>query len=114
MGQEGIIKTLVNNGVLINEGVRYSSPLEAAAYHGQLGTVELLLQLGADYNIYKASQRGYGSALNAAAAEGHVAVVRALIAAGTDIDLGRHDKSGDTAVSIAARHGHSAVVRDLV
>lgn len=68
-------------------------------------TVEILLDAGADVNI-QGSLEGF-TALMTAAAEGQLEVVRLLLERGADPTL--EDVDGDTALSFAREHGHTAV-----
>lgn len=77
-GNSAAVAKLLDAGAPVAppEGTRSrTTPLELAAMSGDLATVELLLQHGADPN---------GSALSEAVTFGHAEVVRKLIAAGAD------------------------------
>lgn len=66
---------LLDGGADINE-VAVMTPLQMAALNGQLGSVEVLIERGADLN---ATTSIIGAALHAAAQRGHADIVAALV-----------------------------------
>ncbi|KAI0506067.1 hypothetical protein F5B22DRAFT_651114 [Xylaria bambusicola] len=69
-----------------NASGQYGNPLQAAAYHGHEGIVELLLYFDVDVN---AEDGQYGTALQAASRQGHENIVQILLQHGANLDLGR-------------------------
>lgn len=86
------------------------SALVAAAYHGKLGTVQLLLATPG-VNVELQTHIG-NTALYASAFSGHWEVVKLLLKAGANGN--RTNNNGDTAVYAAAINGHRLVVKELV
>ena len=99
--------------------------LMAAARSGNVETVELLLERGADPNAFESLQ--HQTALMWAAAEGHTAAVGALLEAGADPDMQAREtelterttrvdfpSGGFTALMFAARNAHEATARRLI
>lgn len=86
------------------------SALVAAAYHGKLGTVQVLLNTpGVDLEI----QTHIGNtALYASSFSGHWEVVKMLLKAGANATL--VNNNGDTAVYAAAVNGHRLVINQLL
>ncbi len=78
-GQETVrdLTTSHSQGFLNARGGRLHTPLQAAAWIGQLDIVELLLKHDADPNIYGGSEGG--SALSAAAHNGNPSAVELLL-----------------------------------
>lgn len=121
------------NQCLYNGG---DSPLQAAAEHGNLELVRLLLDEGADPNLASANgwpaltiaaERGHinivqelltrganpntvnsATPLMRAAESGHPEVIRELLAHGADRE--RQNPRGEDALSIARRAGHSSII----
>ena len=85
-------------------------PLYVASSTGQTVAVRALLCAGAD----KDAQTGADgdTPLHGAASNGYAEVTRVLLTAGADRD--RHNKHGETPLSIASQKRHSQVVRALV
>lgn len=81
-----------------------SKVLVAAAAHGHLAVVELLLRAVPEHCWYRALVR--------AAEHGHMAVVDLLL--GRRVHPTRASLGGDTAIVRAARYGHLAVVQRLL
>lgn len=86
-GHLEIAKSLITSGADINSGSNYISPLEAAAYHGYLPVVKLLIDKKADLDRCGCSSRGYGSALHSSCAEDNFDVVKALVNAGGSLSV---------------------------
>ncbi|CAK9064067.1 unnamed protein product [Durusdinium trenchii] len=104
---EGQVHDLLNGE---NEFGDWDTALTAAAEHGHLEVVCLLLEAGADKNA--AGEFFGGTALRAAATRGHLEVVRLLLRAGADKNAATTD--GETALMRAAHNGHLEVVRLLL
>lgn len=81
-GYTGIMRRLIALGANVN-ALAYSvihygvTPLEAAAFHGQMAAVQLLLYHGAD--VASMGPEYNGSAVHAAAEGGHVGVLRQFL-----------------------------------
>ncbi|CAK9064066.1 unnamed protein product [Durusdinium trenchii] len=104
---EGQVHDLLNGE---NEFGDWDTALTAAAEHGHLEVVCLLLEAGADKNA--AGEFFGGTALRAAATRGHLEVVRLLLRAGADKNAATTDR--EKALMGAAEHGHLDVVRLLL
>lgn len=87
------------------------TPLAFAAYKGNTEIVVLLLENGADVNLYNENQYGT-TALIEAAQRGQPEVVKLLLDHGADIN--QQDKYGDPALNWATYYGHLDVVQLLV
>jgi len=87
------------------------TPLQRAAYLGNVDIVETLLLHGADLN-YPPSADGY-SALGAACGQGNLNVVKKLIAAKVDVNAFANSK-GESSLAIAARTGNQDIVLELI
>ena len=81
----------------------WGGPLRRAATNGQLKTVKLLLDRGADVHADN------DNALRSAAENGQLESVRLLLDRGADIHV-----QNDTALRWAAEHGHSKIVALLL
>jgi ankyrin repeat protein len=86
-----------------------NSPVQYAAYRGELPLVELLLKAGANPD---GRLEEWKTPLMYAAAEGHLGCCRALVAAGADIHW--LNKDGANALSEAVGDSQPAVVRWLL
>ncbi|MDE3000877.1 MAG: ankyrin repeat domain-containing protein [Gemmatimonadota bacterium] len=85
-----------------------SSPLHYAASTGQVPTIDVLVDAGADVN---AQDRDKKTPLHVASGEGQIAAISALIEAGAD----PNGLPGQvTPIYSAARNGHVAAIRVLV
>ncbi|MBI2687578.1 MAG: ankyrin repeat domain-containing protein [Acidobacteria bacterium] len=84
------------------------SGLHAAAFHGQLAAVRLLLELGADPNTRDTGDNAYP--LHFAAGLGHLEIVRALLDAGGDVH-GFGDVHEGGVIGWAAAPTHPAQAR---
>lgn len=86
-----------------------TSALQAAAYDGHSGIVQLLLKMGEDVN----AQTGVvGSALQAASLRGHSEIVRLLLNSGADANA--NGGSWGSALGAASSGGHIEIVRLLL
>lgn len=90
------------------EGGLFLTPLQAAAFKGDVNTIRLLLDAGAEVNV---SGGQFGSALHAVAFQGHENVVRILLSSGADTHLDSIDWG--TPILAAAYSRRKAVVRIL-
>ncbi|CAE7558592.1 Ank2 [Symbiodinium natans] len=92
-------------------GTSYVTPLGAAALHGQLATVRLLLGAGADKD-----GRNGRAPLTLAASRDHMHVVRTLLDANADKDKISDIADGLqlTPLASACHHGHTQVARLLL
>ena len=87
--------------------------LMRAADHGHVGTVDALLERGADANKQTTSGRlSGGTALMWAADKGHVGTVEVLLGRGADANM--QSTYGGTALMIAASNGRKEVVDVLL
>jgi len=94
----------------IRESMLQQTPLMAAAHTGDIPTLELLLEAGAEVN---ARNEHGGTALMYAAESGHNAAVALLLDAGAEIDA-VESSVGHTALFRAAQSGHLHTVRLLI
>lgn len=103
VGVPEITRQLLEAGAAADRGFD-ELPLHVAAARGDLATVDLLLEGGA--NVDRAEEDGL-TALMAAAWTGHLPVVERLLRAGADPN---RVGDGTTALGNAARQGHEAIV----
>jgi ankyrin repeat protein len=80
-----------------------------AAAAGQVDTVRLLIDNGADLN---AKNDDGSTALMVAALKGHLEIVRTLLAAGADVSV--QDLDQDSALKLAVENGHAELVKILL
>jgi ankyrin repeat protein len=143
-GHEAVVRLLLENGANIDAkviAVRINAfegtALHLAAREGHKAVVELLLEKGANIDakvIVNAVHYIEGTALHLAAREGHKAVVQLLLEKGANVDTKViADDGGDsdcgsfnssdggggyslegTALHLAAKGGHKAVVQQLL
>ncbi len=98
---------LVKNRARLNlRNKNGESALSIAAFIGQLPQVKLLVEAGAEVNIYGWPPLAY------AAYNGHLAVAEYLIKRGADVN--GKAANGGTALFFAARFGHQPVVELLL
>lgn len=112
-GQLETVLLLLDNGADVNLGVRGDgNPLIAAARRGHAEVVRVLLERGAEIDRVVP---GDENALIQAAWNGHADVVALLIGWGADVNV-RVVERGEvrTALRMASRSGHDAVVRILL
>ena len=95
----------------VNQGDRWGcTPLSIAASYGYTEVVNALLKAGADVN--QARTDSEATPLIMAATFGYMETVNVLLEAGAVMNL--RDKSGSTALWMAAQNGHVEVVKALV
>src|SRR5438270_7799658 len=100
------VATLLGAGTSPNQpDARGTTPLYAAAVHGNHPLVRLLLRAGADPNAPSTGE-GEGTPLCAAACWGYSEVVRELLAKGAAPDLIEEAQTGMSALIWAAGNGH--------
>ena len=111
MGRSEIAGLLVANGadLMLMTRSTQSVPLEEAAASGDLATVQLLLQSGADVN-YR-DHDGW-SAIHRAAEEGHYDVVSLLLKHGANVN--GISSYGTSPLHCAANGGHNEIVNELL
>jgi hypothetical protein len=114
-GQEDIVDLLLTNGAdpdAVAENVIRNRPLHSAvAFKDPLVAhrlVQKLLDAGANPNV---QQKGGWTPLHGAAIHGRLQTLNLLLARGADPTLTADD--GSTALALAARAGHEAIVRRL-
>ncbi len=89
------------------------TPLMVAAMHNRAEAAKLLLEVGRPYIAINAATASYGTtALMIGAMNGFGDIVAELIA--KKADLNKVNKSGFTALMMAARGGHTGVVQQLL
>ena len=121
-GYSDIVRLLLEKGARVNEGAQSfnqggfwgswpsPSPLTLMAARGDIETVKLLLDKGADVNLK--TDLGL-TALNEAGGTGKVALVKLLLERGAEIDA-KGGPFGYTVLSNAAFNGHRELVKFLV
>ncbi|MCG3147869.1 MAG: hypothetical protein PCFJNLEI_01310 [Verrucomicrobiae bacterium] len=107
-GHNAVVAVLLKRGLSIN-GNRSSSPLQAAAAAGRAGTVEFLLEHGA--NISEPRDDGC-TALHYAALHGHPPAITVLLDRGANIEI--TDNNGWTPLFYAAAGGTPEAVAALL
>ncbi|KAJ7628731.1 ankyrin repeat-containing domain protein [Roridomyces roridus] len=111
-GRAGVLALLIEKGVNLEEDIADGvGSLEAASLHGQVKTIEFLLDKGARIN-FKSRLGAGGTPLIAAVSEGRVDVVDLLLEKGADVNL-RTEAFG-TALEVASQNGLLEVVRLLI
>lgn len=86
------------------------TPVHLAAYHNAADLLPLLQEYGADLDAHD-EEAGVGTPLQVAAAENNMDAVHMLLELDADFDL---IVLGDSALTIAARHGHDDIVRAFI
>lgn len=116
-GDIAIVRRLIEAGADTNLAVEGDgSPLIQAAYRGHLAIAALLLDQGADVNL---QVPGDENPLMCASEGGHLNLVRLLVQRGANVNERIWNERGNgtgewrTAVSQAAKNGHTAVVSFL-
>lgn len=85
-GDENVITRMLNYGADVDErNAAGRTPLAEASKSGELDTVKLLLDRGAEVNVYD-TESGF-TPLHLAAQQNHPAVIRRLLAAGAQVDV---------------------------
>ena len=110
-GHVEILEYLLQKGVSVNaEGSSFGgTPLWAAAGHGRLACMQLLLDAGAD--IDRSDVDGQ-TALYRAAQKGQLDAVSLLLANGAHVDF--RDHQGETALLAACKQGYEDIVAKLL
>lgn len=105
------VKKIIARGTDVNAKMAEGwTPLTAAAYHGRLEIVQILIRSGADVNGRKDSPlNGDGrTPLMVATGRGHIDIVKFLLETGADVEL--KDRGGKTAAMFAARAGRKEIL----
>ncbi|KAI8922470.1 ankyrin repeat-containing domain protein [Powellomyces hirtus] len=116
-GHLRIVRQLIMSGADVNQGDEDERPLQLAASAGHTRVVRELLSAGAEMNVAPRTApedpdedvAQEWNALTRAARFGHIRVVQTLLDAGADVHAG-----GNAALLIAAGHGRTDVVIDLI
>jgi hypothetical protein len=96
------IRDVAGEALIVNAKCKYGwTPLHAASHHGNIESVELLLEMQADTEVPNKEQK---TALHMAAAQGRIAICEMLIAAGAQVNA--QDCHGLTPLHDAAYKGH--------
>ena len=103
--QSGIARRLIDAGANVRAQRDGATVLHLAALVGDLATVQLLVERGAD--VAALNPQG-GSPLRSAADGGHVEVVRYLLERGARRDV--RDAFGLLPIDYARQNGHAQVV----
>lgn len=118
-GERGTASTLLKYGAEKNAlDDAGETPLMKAAQLGHQRVVELLIEAGADINVFgKALDSPYGrtygsAALHYAAGRGHHGIVKALLKHGADVNA--QDNRGDTPLHYAVDIGREEIVSTLL
>lgn len=114
-GLTQVIEVLLDAGANPNDRILETggTPLMSAAREGHLSTVYLLVNRGAEIDVF--SDGVYGANINAlmyASLKGHLEVVDCLLEYGADVNA--RYKEGTTALMWAARSGHLPIMQRLV
>jgi ankyrin repeat protein len=104
-----IVKLLLSRGAKINLGYEGEDALLFAVSHGDLPMVRYLLAQGADPKLMESELNG--TLLMNAARGGHLEIAKLLVQHGVDINLQTLDR--ETALNIAQKKGHTAIVEFL-
>jgi ankyrin repeat protein len=97
-----VVKVLLANGAKVNARCEGFSPLQYAAYKGDVELCRLLLDHGANVNemVIEPGWPGHGrTPLHWAVMGGHVEVVRLLLSRGAKVNI--KDEDGKTALDLA-------------
>lgn len=125
-GDIDCIIILLDRGADINsQQSAFLSPLQTAVYENKDGVVDLLLERGADLNIFAepldvrediSSGLGWSTmtALQDAAWYGHEELVRRLVDLGADLNVSHPDAPFKSALQVAAYRGHVDTVNALL
>jgi ankyrin repeat protein len=105
-----IVELLLARGANPNVATdRNETPLQIAAYNGNVEIVRMLIEAGAKVD---AADTQYGfTALASAARNGHVGVIRLLLNAGADPS--RKIVDGRTPLDLAKHYGHELAAKEL-
>lgn len=111
MKNKGLAVSFLAFGLLFSS-LAAADALHRAAYYGQLETVQLLLDQGADINQLGRSMYEYGAPLHLAVRQGHGDVVRLLIERGADVEVVDHNDL--TPLHNAAWNGNLDLIKVLL
>ncbi|PGH10978.1 hypothetical protein AJ79_05129 [Helicocarpus griseus UAMH5409] len=100
-------------GVLQARNKNGRTCLHIAAYYGQVGVAEALLENGGDGNVRTEDEKSQ-TVLHLAAIRGHTEMVVMLLRKQEDVRVNATDKDCWTALHHAAKHGHAGVIRTLL
>jgi ankyrin repeat protein len=105
-----MVRLLLSRGAKINLGYEGETALIYAIGNTDLTMVKYLLDKGADPRTNEGSDQTY-SALMLAADKGNLEIVKLLTDRGADVNS--HDFSGNSAMKVAKKKGHTAIVEYL-
>lgn len=110
-GNSAIVDLLIKRGVdlEVHDDHQENTALILASYYGDIEIVKLLLDAGANPNLFDEEQK---TALSHAADKGYLEIVKLLINAHAAIDT--QNENGHTPLMFAARAGHAAIVEFLI
>jgi ankyrin repeat protein len=115
-GHDEIVKRLLSMGANPNGkcGTRFFRPIHAAAHSGQVSSIKLLLEAGADVSRVSYGDK-HGTALHVAARKGNVECIETLLEAGHEINcISYAPECLGSAVRVAAEAGNDEAVACLV
>lgn len=108
--QIGIVRKFIDAGIDVNNA-RYGTAIAAAAAHGHLEMVTMLLQVGADVNEASEDEP---HALLAATYAGDEAIVQLLLDAGAKTNCRFNEHQDFTPLQLAADQGQARIVSMLL
>ena len=111
-GHERVVRLLLEKGAKVDAKNSKGQPaLLLATMNGHEAVARLLLENGADIGKLRNPNGTQFTVLHAAALGGHKGIVRLLLEKGADINA--KNSGGATALMLANKNGHTAVVRLL-
>ncbi|EGD77719.1 hypothetical protein PTSG_08810 [Salpingoeca rosetta] len=108
-GNSSVLQQLLQYGGNASEGDIHGMQPVHMAVQGDVGCLEVLVQLGVDINAIDGEGR---TPLFLAAAQGHTAAAEVLLSNGGLVDIQNHD--GHTALHMAAHEGHTDMCSRLI